>query len=85
MAGYAPIEYHAGYFPHFSNNQGDGVMTLMLQAMGATPGDVGGLPTSINGLTGTFRPGIRYMSKAEIWRETADSSPERGSRTAWAR
>lgn len=65
MAGYAPIEYHAGYFPHFSNNQGDGVMTLMLQAMGATPGDVGGLPTSINGLTGTFRPGIRYMSNAK--------------------
>lgn len=65
LAGYAPIEYHAGYFPHFSDNQGDGVLTQMLQALGVKPGDVGGLPTSINGKTGTRRPGIRYMSNAK--------------------
>lgn len=65
LAGYAPIEYHAGYFPHFSGNQGDGVLTQMLQALGVKPGDVGGLPTSINGKTGTRRPGIRYMSNAK--------------------
>lgn len=65
LAGYAPIEYHAGYFPHFSDNQGDGVLTQMLQALGVKPGDVDGLPTSINGKTGTRRPGIRYMSNAK--------------------
>ena len=65
LAGYAPIEYHAGYFPHFSGNQGDSVLSQMLQVLGVKPGDVGGLPTSINGLTGTFRPGIRYMSTAK--------------------
>lgn len=65
LAGYAPIEYHAGYFPHFSGNQGDSVLSQMLQVLGVKPGDVGGLPTSINGLTGTFRPGIRYMSNAK--------------------
>lgn len=65
LAGYAPIEYHAGYFPHFSGDQGDSVLTQMLQALGVKPGDVGGLPTSINGKTGTRRPGIRYMSNAK--------------------
>lgn len=79
LAGYAPIEYHAGYFPHFSGNQGDSVLSQMLQVLGVKPGDVGGLPTSINGLTGTFRPGIRYMSNAKSRNLAGDGGQFSGS------
>lgn len=64
-AGYAPVEYHAGYFPHFNNQSGtDGMLASLMNGLGLSI-DGDGLPTSINGLTHTFRPGIKYMSNVK--------------------
>ncbi len=65
LAGYAPVEYHAGYFPHFNNQSGqDGLLANVMSGLGLSlDNDV--LPTSINGLTHTFRPGIKYMSNVK--------------------
>ncbi|MBQ8249060.1 MAG: hypothetical protein IJY93_04160 [Clostridia bacterium] len=64
--GYAPVPYHRGYFPHYNNDtKQDGVFSLMLQGFGFRQQEISEmLPTSINGMTATFRPGIRYMSNA---------------------
>lgn len=62
LAGYAPIEYHAGYFPHYNNDTGaDGMLASVMSGLGLSF-DNDNLPTSINGLTRMFRPGIKYMS-----------------------
>ena len=62
LAGYAPVDYHAGYFPHFNNQSGqDGILANIMSGLGLSL-DNDALPTSINGLTHTFRPGIKYMS-----------------------
>lgn len=65
LAGYAPVEYHAGYFPHFNNQSGqDGLLANVMSGLGLSL-DNDALPTSINGLTHTFRPGIKYMSNVK--------------------
>ena len=62
LNGYAPAEYHHGYFPHYNNDAGtDGILSNLLAGLGFNL-DMEGLPTSINGLTHTFRPGTKYMS-----------------------
>ena len=65
--GYAPVPYHRGYFPHYgSDTKQDGVFSRMLQGFGFRQEQLSeNLPTSIIGLTSTFRPGIRYMSNAK--------------------
>lgn len=62
LNGYAPAEYHHGYFPHYNNDAGtDGILSNLLTGLGFNL-DMEGLPTSINGLTHTFSPGTKYMS-----------------------
>lgn len=62
MNGYAPAEYHHGYFPHYNNDAGtDGILSNLMSDLGFNI-EADGLPTSINGLTHTFRPGTKYMS-----------------------
>lgn len=65
--GYAPVPYHRGYFPHYNNeSKQDGVFASLLKGLGLREQEISQkLPTSINGLTATFRPGIRYMSNAK--------------------
>ena len=57
--GYPPVDYRRGYFPHFTETGSDTIFGKMAQALGINM-DVTDLPTDINGLTHTFRPGIRW-------------------------
>lgn len=61
--GYEPVNYRKGYFPHFQPGQTDGIISLFAKAMGIDA-EVTALPTSINGLTHTFRPGIQWFGPA---------------------
>lgn len=61
--GYEPVNYRKGYFPHFQPGDGDGIMGLFGRALGIDT-QVTALPTTINGLTHTFRPGIQWFSGA---------------------
>ncbi len=65
--GYAPVPYHRGYFPHYNNDtKQDSIFALMLNGFGFRQAEISEkLPTPINGMTATFRPGIRYMSNAK--------------------
>ena len=62
--GYEPINYRSGYFPHFQQGDGDGILAAFGRAMGIST-DVTALPTAINGLTHTFRPGIQWFGNAQ--------------------
>lgn len=62
--GYEPISYRSGYFPHFQPGEGDGILRQFAKNMGMSM-DVTSLPTSINGLTKTFKPGIRWIAAAQ--------------------
>ena len=61
--GYEPVAYRKGYFPHFQPGE-TGLLADFGKALGITT-DVTNLPTSINGLTHTFRPGITYFGNAK--------------------
>ena len=61
--GYEPINYRQGYFPHFQPGTTDGILGLMGKALGVGV-EVKALPTTINGLTHTFKPGIAYFGNA---------------------
>lgn len=61
--GYEPINYRNGYFPHFQPGDG-GIMALFGKALGIDT-QVSALPTTINGLTHTFRPGITWFGNAQ--------------------
>lgn len=64
-AGYEPIPYRKGYFPHFQpNDGGGGLLGAFCKALGIN-GDVQSLPTTINGLTHTFTPGIRWIGNTQ--------------------
>lgn len=62
--GYEPVNYRQGYFPHFQPGNGDGIMAAFGRALGIST-EVTALPTTINGLTHTFRPGIRWFGNAQ--------------------
>lgn len=62
--GYEPINYRKGYFPHFQPGDGDGIIAAFGRALGIST-EVTALPTSINGLTHTFRPGIQWFGNAQ--------------------
>jgi hypothetical protein len=63
--GYEPVDYMQGYFPHFQENDKDGsLLTKFGRQLGIT-NEVTPLPATINGLTQTFRPGIRYMANIQ--------------------
>lgn len=61
--GYEPINYRKGYFPHFQPGTTDGILGLMGKALGIDA-EVTALPTTISGLTHTFKPGITYFGNA---------------------
>ena len=60
--GYEPINYRKGYFPHFQLEGEGGIMSLFGKVFGIST-DV--LPTSINGMTHTFKPGISWFANAQ--------------------
>ena len=62
--GYEPVNYRQGYFPHFQPGDGDGLIAQFGAALGIST-DVTALPTSINGLTHTFKPGITWFGNAQ--------------------
>lgn len=62
--GYEPVNYRSGYFPHFQPGNGDGILAQFGKALGIDT-EVTALPTTINGLTHTFRPGIRWFGNAQ--------------------
>lgn len=63
--GYEPVDYMQGYFPHFQENDKDGsLLTRFGRRLGITD-EVTSLPATINGLTQSFRPGIRYMANIQ--------------------
>lgn len=61
--GYEPVNYRQGYFPHFQPG-GDGIMGFFGKVMGINT-QVDALPTTINGLTHTFKPGIQWFGNAQ--------------------
>ena len=61
--GYEPVNYRRGYFPHFQA-QPDGIMAQFGRALGIDT-TVATLPTSINGITHTFKPGIRWFGNTQ--------------------
>lgn len=62
--GYEPINYRSGYFPHFQPGDGDGIIAAFGRALGIST-EVTALPTSINGLTHSFKPGIQWFGNAQ--------------------
>lgn len=62
--GYEPVNYRQGYFPHFQPGDGDGVLSHFGKVLGIDT-QVAALPTSINGLTHTFKPGIQWFGNAQ--------------------
>ena len=61
--GYEPISYRNGYYPHFQPAQTDGILSQCGKVLGIDA-EVSALPTEINGLTHTFKPGIRWFGHA---------------------
>lgn len=61
--GYEPVSYRRGYFPHFQPG-GDGIIAQFGKALGIST-EVNALPTTINGLTHTFKPGIQWFGNAQ--------------------
>lgn len=61
--GYEPINHRSGYFPHFQQDGRDGILSQFGKALGIDV-EVQQLPTTINGLTHTFKPGIRWFGNA---------------------
>ena len=62
--GYEPVNYRHGYFPHFQPGTSDGILAQFGKAMGITT-EITALPTTINGLTHTFKPGIAWFGNAQ--------------------
>ena len=62
--GYEPVNYRQGYFPHFQPGDGDGIMAQFGRVLGIDT-QVVALPTTINGLTHTFKPGIQWFGNAQ--------------------
>ncbi len=61
--GYEPVPYRSGYFPHFSEETVDNMLVRMGFGIGVDL-NADALPTSINGLTSQFKPGIQWFGNA---------------------
>lgn len=62
--GYEPVNYRQGYFPHFQAGDSDSILAQFGRALGIdTRIDV--LPTTINGMTHAFKPGIQWFGNAQ--------------------
>ena len=62
--GYEPVNYRRGYFPHFQPGNTDGILSSFGKLLGVDV-DVSALPTTITGLTHTFKPGITWFGNAQ--------------------
>lgn len=62
--GYEPVNYRKGYFPHFQSENGDSIIDYFGKTFGINT-SVDALPTTINGLTHTFKPGIQWFGHAQ--------------------
>ena len=62
--GYEPVNYRNGYFPHFQPGNGDGILSQFGKALGIDT-QVVALPTTINGITHTFKPGITWFGNTQ--------------------
>lgn len=62
--GYEPINYRKGYFPHFQSESGDGILNQFGESLGINTAAMQ-LPTTINGMTHTFKPGIQWFGSAQ--------------------
>ncbi|MBQ5746632.1 MAG: hypothetical protein IIV81_01715, partial [Clostridia bacterium] len=63
-SGYEPVSYRKGYFPHFNPRENNDFIALFGKSLGFNM-EFDGLPATINGLTHTFKPGIKYFGAAE--------------------
>lgn len=62
--GYEPVNYRKGYFPHFQSKEGDGILGQFGKALGVNTAALQ-LPTTINGITHTFKPGMQWFGSAQ--------------------
>lgn len=62
--GYSPVGYIEGYFPHFQADATDSILAKLGLGVGINV-DTATLPTSINGLTHTFKPGKQWFAHAQ--------------------
>lgn len=62
--GYEPVNYRKGYFPHFQSDSGDGILGQFGRSLGINTAALQ-LPTTINGMTHTFKPGIQWFGSAQ--------------------
>ena len=62
--GYDPVPYRKGYFPHFQEDTTDSVTKAIAAYLGVQT-NVTELPTTINGRTETFKPGIQWFGNAK--------------------
>lgn len=62
--GFKPIEYRKGYFPHFVEEKAQTKFGKVLDKMGFKI-NKGNLPTSIAGITDTFKPGKTWFRNSQ--------------------
>lgn len=62
--GYEPVNYRKGYFPHFQSKDGDGILGKFGKSLGINTAAMQ-LPTTINGMTHNFKPGIQWFGSAQ--------------------
>lgn len=60
--GYEPVNYRNGYFPHFQPGE-EGLVANFGKVFGIEQVDI--LPSTINGQTYMFRPGIQWFGNAQ--------------------
>lgn len=66
--GYAPVERRKNYFPHFTESKADSFLSKITNALGIRT-STEDLPTSIAGMTDTFKPG-RTFNRNILQRKT---------------
>ena len=62
--GYEPVNYRQGYFPHFQAGDSDSILAQFGRALGIDT-RIDMLPTTINGMTHAFKPGIQWFGNAQ--------------------
>lgn len=62
--GYEPVNYRQGYFPHFQPGDSDSILAQFGRALGIDT-RIDMLPTTINGMTHAFKPGIQWFGNAQ--------------------
>jgi hypothetical protein len=65
MIGKKPIPYRRGYFPHFTEDGNDSLLQSIAKQMGFSGNPISEIPTSIAGMTDTFKPTSRYNPHAQ--------------------